>query len=408
MARGYPRHFGGRTSVNPGFLIKDPRSRAGLRLSGATASQERLAFLNEASTRIGSTLDLAQTCREVLDVAVPRCADAGGIMVQERLITEGEFPARPNDGTALVRRVATAVAVENPFDWDRAFPVGEVAVYPPFLPQGQAMATARTVLVPRLDQGVGDDNAKAFGRDVIAELLPGCSFLVAPLLARGNVLGFFVLVREASSEAFQDADVALVEELAARTAICIDNARLYARERRTALALQSSLLPARMGQLRTATQTLASLDLDPAELLYRLDRVAGRLDLDQIATCLYARYDVAAGTVQIASAGHLPPVLVRPDGVAETLPVVPGPPLGIGSEQYELCEFPLPAGGLLALYTDGLVEGREWNIDEGLAKLRALLTGPPHGIERICDMVIRTQCPHSDRDDIALLLAKAV
>ncbi|WP_165969969.1 GAF domain-containing SpoIIE family protein phosphatase [Nonomuraea terrae] len=394
--------------MNPGFLIKDPRSRAGLRLSGATASQERLAFLNEASTRIGSTLDLAQTCREVLDVAVPRCADAGGIMVQERLITEGEFPARPNDGTALVRRVATAVAVENPFDWDRAFPVGEVAVYPPFLPQGQAMATARTVLVPRLDQGVGDDNAKAFGRDVIAELLPGCSFLVAPLLARGNVLGFFVLVREASSEAFQDADVALVEELAARTAICIDNARLYARERRTALALQSSLLPARMGQLRTATQTLASLDLDPAELLYRLDRVAGRLDLDQIATCLYARYDVAAGTVQIASAGHLPPVLVRPDGVAETLPVVPGPPLGIGSEQYELCEFPLPAGGLLALYTDGLVEGREWNIDEGLAKLRALLTGPPHGIERICDMVIRTQCPHSDRDDIALLLAKAV
>ncbi|WP_181448819.1 PP2C family protein-serine/threonine phosphatase [Nonomuraea aridisoli] len=448
--------------MNPGFLIKDPRSRAGSRLSGATASQERLAFLNEASTRIGGTLDLAQTCREVLDVAVPRCADAGGIMVQERLITEGEFPARPNDGAALVRRVATAVAVENPFDWDRAFPVGEVAVYPPFLPQGQAMATARTVLVPRLDQGVGDDNAKAFGRDVIAKLLPGCSFLVAPLLARGNVLGFFVLVREPSSEAFQDADVALVEELAARTAICIDNARLYARERRTALALQSSLLPARlkappglevahrylpagdlagvggdwfdviplagertalvvgdvmghgvraaatMGQLRTATQTLASLDLDPAELLYRLDRVADRLDLDQIATCLYARYDVAAGTVQIASAGHLPPVLVRPDGVAETLPVVPGPPLGIGSEQYELCEFALPPGGLLALYTDGLVEGREWNIDEGLAKLRALLTGPPHGIERICDMVIRTQCPHSDRDDIALLLAKAV
>ncbi|WP_345403915.1 hypothetical protein [Nonomuraea salmonea] len=84
----------------------------------------------------------------MLDVAVPRCADTGGIMVQERLITEGEFPVRPTDGSALVRRVATAVAVDNPWDWDTAFPVDEVAVYPPFLPQGQAMATARTVLVP--------------------------------------------------------------------------------------------------------------------------------------------------------------------------------------------------------------------------------------------------------------------
>ncbi|RVX41776.1 serine phosphatase RsbU (regulator of sigma subunit) [Nonomuraea polychroma] len=448
--------------MKPGFLIKDPRSRARLRLSGASTTQERLAFLNDASTRIGSTLDLEQTCREVLDVAVPRFADTGGIMVQERLITEGEFPVRPTDGTALVRRVATAVAAENPWDWDTAFPVGEVVVYPPHLPQGQAMATAKTVLVPRLPQSVGDDHTKAFGREIIAKLLPGCSFLVAPLLARGNVLGFFVLLRQAVSEPFQEADVALVEELAARTAICIDNARLYSRERRTALMLQSSLLPrclktppwlevayrylpasdlagvggdwfdvislsgdrtalvvgdvmghgvraaATMGQLRTATQTLASLDLDPPELLFRLNRVAQQLDSDQIATCVYARYDRAAGTLQIASAGHLPPVLVQPAGVAGRLPVLPGPPLGIGAEPYEMYETALPAGAMLALYTDGLVEGREWNIDEGLDKLCALLTGPPLGIDRICDMIVRAQCPNSERDDIALLLAKAV
>ncbi|MEV4473644.1 GAF domain-containing SpoIIE family protein phosphatase [Nonomuraea salmonea] len=447
--------------MTSGFLIKDPRTRAGLRLDAAAGSQERLAFLNDASTRIGSTLDLAQTCREVLDVAVPRCADTGGIMVQERLITEGEFPVRPTDGSALVRRVATAVAVDNPWDWDTAFPVDEVAVYPPFLPQGQAMATARTVLVPRLDESVADEIAKAFGRDVIARSLAGCSFLVAPLLARGNVLGFFVLVRQPCSEPFQDGDVALVEELAARTAICIDNARLYARERRTALTLQSSLLPtglnappglevayrylpagdlagvggdwfdviplaadrtalvvgdvmghgvraaATMGQLRTATQTLASLDLDPAELLYRLNRVAQQLDLDQIATCAYARHDRTTGTVEIASAGHLPPMLVQPDGTADILAVTPGPPLGVGTDTFDLATFALPPGGLLALYTDGLVEGREWNIDEGLAKLRGLLTGPPLGIDRICDMIVRAQRPSTDRDDIALLLAKA-
>ncbi|GAA3154862.1 hypothetical protein GCM10020001_093220 [Nonomuraea salmonea] len=191
------------------------------------------------------------------------------------------------------------------------------------------------------------------------------------------MLGFFVLVRQPCSEPFQDGDVALVEELAARTAICIDNARLYARERRTALTLQSSLLPtglnappglevayrylpagdlagvggdwfdviplaadrtalvvgdvmghgvraaATMGQLRTATQTLASLDLDPAELLYRLNRVAQQLDLDQIATCAYARHDRTTGTVEIASAGHLPPMLVQPDGTADILAVTP-------------------------------------------------------------------------------------
>ncbi|MGP3964066.1 SpoIIE family protein phosphatase [Nonomuraea sp. 3N208] len=85
--------------------------------------------------------------------------------------------------------------------------------------------------------------------------------------------------------------------------------------------------------------------------------MAQQLDSDQIATCVYARHDRSAGTVQIASAGHLPPVLVQPAGVATTLPVTPGPPLGI---------------------------------------------------DRICDMVVRAQCPNSERDDIALLLAKAV
>ncbi|GGO75911.1 hypothetical protein GCM10012289_52090 [Nonomuraea cavernae] len=448
--------------MNPGFLIKDPRSRIELRLSAAASSQERLAFLNDASTRIGSTLDLAHTCREVLDVAVPRFADTGGIMVQERLITEGEFPVRPKDGSALVRRVATAVAVDNPWDWNTAFPVGEVAVYPPLLPQGQAMATAKTVLVPRLEQAVGDENAEAFGRPIIARLLPGCSFLVTPLVARGNVLGFFVLVRRESSEPFQDGDIALAEELAARTAICIDNARLYGRERRTALTLQSALLPtllqespgleigyrylpagdlahvggdwfdvirlsdertalvvgdvmghgiraaATMGQLRTATQTLASLDLDPGELLFRLNRVAQQLDADQLATCVYATYDRATGALAIASAGHVPPVLVRPNGLAEIVPVVPGPPLGVGGERLEICEATMPAGGMLALYTDGLVETRDRSISDGIADLCSLLTGPPREIERICDLIVKAQRPADKRDDIALLLAKAM
>jgi hypothetical protein len=447
--------------VNPYFLIKDPRDRARLRLGSSAGTQERLAFLNDASSRIGSTLDIKQTCREVMDVAIPRLADTGGIMVQERLITEGEFPARAKDGSALVRRVSTAAAAENPWEWDDAFPVDEVCVYPPYLPQGQAMATARTVLVPRLDQTVGDENAEAFDRPVIARLLPGSSFLVAPLIARGNVLGFLVLLRRGDSEPFQETDVPLAEELAARTAICIDNARLYERERRTALTLQRSLLPsclerspgleiahrylpasdlaevggdwfdmipltedrtalvvgdvighgiraaATMGQLRTATQTLASLDPDPAELLFRLNHVAQQLSSDQIATCLYATYDRRSGKVEMCSAGHVPPVLVEPAGTAAPVDVAAGLPLGVGEAEYETCTADLPLGGLLVLYTDGLVESRAQGIEEGLEDLCSLLNGPPRGIERICDMVVNAHRPGDKRDDIALLMARA-
>ncbi|MEO3810936.1 SpoIIE family protein phosphatase [Sphaerisporangium sp. B11E5] len=443
-------------------MIKDPRSRVELRVRGDASVQERLAFLNDASTRIGSTLDLAQTCREVVDVAVPRIADASGIMVQERLITQAEFPGHPTDSGALVRRLATAVAVADPWAWDTAFPAGEVTVYPPYLPQAQAMATAKTVIVPRLDRTIVEDNARAFERPIISRLLLDCSFLVTPLIARGIVLGYVVLVREPSSDPFQETDAALAEELAARTAICIDNARLYHRERRTALTLQSSLLPTRlhrppgleiahrylpagnlegvggdwfdviplprdrtalvvgdvmghgigaaatMGQLRTATQTLATLDLDPAELLFQLDRVARRLHPDHIATCAYATYDPASGAVAVASAGHVPPVLVPAGGAPVPLPVVPGPPLGVGGERVQLCTATMPPGAMLALYTDGLVETRDRGIDVGIAVLCSLLGGPPRDLERVCDTITEVCRQVDERDDMALLLARAV
>jgi serine phosphatase RsbU (regulator of sigma subunit) len=390
-------------------------------------------------------------------------ADTGGIMVQERLITEGEFPTRPTDGSALVRRVATAVAVDNPQDWDSAFPCGEVVVYPPFLPQGQAMATAKSVLIPRLETAVVGEIASAFEREVIARMLRGASMLILPLLARGNVLGFVVLTRRASSEPFQESDVALAEELAARTAICIDNARLYGRERRTALTLQRALLPttlgnppgleiahryqpasdpagvggdwfdviplsadrtalvvgdvmghgiqaaATMGQLRTATRTLASLDLTPGELLFRLNRVAQQLDPDQIATCVYAVYDLTTHTCAIATAGHLPPILLSPDGTASVVTVTPGTPLGIPQEHFETREIIMPKCGVLALYTDGLVESRERDIDEGITALSALLTrSSQHTLKDMCDATVDLQRPADEGDDIALLLARAL
>jgi serine phosphatase RsbU (regulator of sigma subunit) len=165
---------------------------------------------------------------------------------------------------------------------------------------------------------------------------------------------------------------------------------------------------ATMGQLRTATRTLATLDLAPGELLFRLNRVAQHLDPDQIATCVYATYDETTHACEIAAAGHPPPVLLHPDGPTEVVEVTPGTPLGIGQEPFETSEITLPADGVLALYTDGLVESRERDIDEGIATLRSLLARPSHSLEGMCDVTISVQRPPNERDDIALLLARAL
>ncbi|MEV0973393.1 ATP-binding SpoIIE family protein phosphatase [Microtetraspora glauca] len=449
--------------MNRNCLIKDPsqENQSAWRRSSAVSANERLTFLNEASRRIGTTLDLAETSRELMDVTVPRFADTAEILIQDRLVVDGEFPSRPLDDTALVRRVALGVADDDPHEWVRAIPLDEVTVYHPTLPQAQCMATGKPLMYPQLDPDTARLIGLGFGREtLIAKLLIGASFLAVPLSARGRVLGCAVFTRRPGGPAFEEQDVAVAEELAARTAVCIDNARLYTRERRTALTLQSSLLPAdlpqplgmeiasrylpasdlmgvggdwydviqlpgcrsalvvgdvmghgtraaaTMGQLRTAARTLASLDLSPDEVLFRLNLMSQDLDPTQIATCVYAVYDPITRNCSIARAGHVPPVLIHPDRSTEIIEMSPGLPLGIGSEPLETRELTLPAGSVLALYTDGLVESRRRDIDAGIMALRHLLAGPLQDLEDMCDVTINSQRPGHERDDIALLLAR--
>ncbi|MGH3392456.1 MAG: SpoIIE family protein phosphatase [Actinomadura sp.] len=428
----------------------------------AVAVQERLALLNLASSRIGSTLDMGQTAAELVDVAVPRFADAAGVLVQENLITEDAFPDRPDDGTAVVRRLAVAVAEPDVADWKKAFPVDELTVYPEWTPYAQCMATAQPIMFTRMDTELAEDiGRRAWEREEVVRVLDRTSFLVVPLKARGTVLGFLVLTRRPERVQFHEEDVALAEELAARAAVCIDNARHYNRERRTALTLQSSLLPtslrtppgleiarrylpasdltgvggdwfdviplpggrvalvvgdvmghgtraaATMGQLRTAVRTLATLDLPPAEVLFRLDQMTQDLDATQIATCVYATYDPVGRGWAFARAGHVPPVILRPDGSTQVLDLPAGLPLGIGGEPFETRELRIPAGSTLVLYTDGLVESRERDVDAGIAELRATLGGGGlDGLEEMCDTTIEALRPNHDRDDIALMVAR--
>ena len=175
-----------------------------------------------------------------------------------------------------------------------------------------------------------------------------------------------------------------------------------------------------MGQLRTAVRTLAMLDLDPAEVLTALDEIARGLSdgtspdsdpdsgLDELylATCVYAVYDAVTRRCTFANAGHLPPVLVNPGEDALMLDVPPGLPLGVGGEPFEEVTVEIPDGALLGLYTDGLVESRKHQLEEGLSALRTTLSGPPRQLENLCDHLLTALDPHHGEDDIALLMAR--
>ncbi|MFJ4963960.1 SpoIIE family protein phosphatase [Streptomyces sp. NPDC088729] len=177
---------------------------------------------------------------------------------------------------------------------------------------------------------------------------------------------------------------------------------------------------ATMGRLRTAVQTLADMDLPPDELLARLDDLVLRLSEEETsgeradrggttvlgATCLYAVYDPTTRCCTMARAGHPPPVLLTPDGTV-SFPALPaGPPLGLGGLPFEAREVELPEGSLLGLYTDGLVEGADKDIEHGMDRLRHALARPGLGLEELCSAVVAELLPAPQPDDIALLLAR--
>ncbi|MER6154211.1 SpoIIE family protein phosphatase [Streptomyces sp. NPDC001868] len=419
-------------------------------------ARRRLAVIADAGVRIGTTLDLERTARELADVAVPEVADLAAVDVLESVVALGTVTPVTGDSPAEFR--ALAVAAGHPSDAIHAAdPVGELATHRSSRIITQCVRGARPILIARVDERA----MRRIARDAPAAralLAAGVhSYVALPLVARGSVLGTLSLYRTVNERPFDDQDCLLASELAARAAICIDNARLYGRERATALTLQRSLLPATpvqpegldiaaryrpalsdvggdwydvlplgpgrtglvvgdvmgkgvqaaaiMGQLSSATRALARLDLRPAELLRHLDDIAGSLG-DTIATCVYAVCDLTRGTCTLASAGHLPPILVTADGTARLVDVPSGVPLGVGGVDFGTVEVALAPGSLLALYTDGLVENRADPIDTGLATLTRLLrsTGGT-SLERGSDTLLGALSPRPD-DDVALLLVR--
>ncbi|MGW2836081.1 ATP-binding SpoIIE family protein phosphatase [Streptomyces sp. NPDC001286] len=159
-----------------------------------------------------------------------------------------------------------------------------------------------------------------------------------------------------------------------------------------------------MGQLRTAVRAYARLDLPPHEVLQLLDGLAAEIDANQIATCVYAIHDPNEGRLVYASAGHLP-ILVRDEtGAVQRADEPTGPPLGTGGWMHASGSVPLGPGSTAVLYTDGLVERRDADLDEGIEALEAALSGATGTPQVVCDRLVRSAGVTADHDDDVAVL----
>ncbi|GAT81803.1 protein phosphatase [Streptomyces sp. F-3] len=289
----------------------------------AVQARRRLELLHDAALNIGSTLDVTRTAEELAEVAVPRFADFTAVDLPGSVL-DGEEPEPFRAGTVL-RRVALGAVHKDSSLYD----VGAEIRFAPLTPQARSMDGRQPVLEPVLAEAGGwltQDPARS--ERILAAGIH--SLITVPLQARGATLGVVSFYRSAKPAPFEDDDLALAQELAARAAICIDNARRYTREHNTVLALQRSLLPrgrpeenavdvafrylpartgvsgdwfdviplsgarvalvvgdvvghglhavTTMGRLRTAVHNFCSLDMPADDLLAHLDDLVCRLD----------------------------------------------------------------------------------------------------------------------------------
>ncbi|MGA5358575.1 SpoIIE family protein phosphatase [Streptomyces purpurascens] len=295
-------------------------------------ARQRLALLDRAGENIGRSLDVMRTAQELADVAVPEVADFVTVDLLEAVLRGAEpapGPLADTDPVALRRAGQRSAEEDLP---QGALEVGDVATYLAGSPPVRCLTTGRSWSAERLDPVTREwATDLPEGRRTVTFLeLDLYSVMAVPIRSRGTTLGVTTFFRRHRREPFDEEDLHLAEDLVARAAVCLDNARRYTRERNAALVLQRSLLPHRlpeqdavevaacyrpadeltglggdwydliplsggrvalvvgevpghgidaaaaMGQLRTAVRTLAALDLPPEEVLAHLDDLVAR------------------------------------------------------------------------------------------------------------------------------------
>jgi serine phosphatase RsbU (regulator of sigma subunit)/anti-sigma regulatory factor (Ser/Thr protein kinase) len=410
------------------------------------------------------TLDFSELAKKMTAQLVPAFCSTAEVLVLESLIGDNEIPAALPAAEVALRRLDVRHDRGEHAAWGSAFPIGEILRFPAGSPYTRCIETG----LPVLEQNFSAENAKklakSWRRKPVSGLFSDMSMLVIPAIHRGTVLGLFCCFREAGTRKFDRYDMEMGVEFATRSAVFFNHATRYNREHATALTLQRAMLPTgltfpssievkhrylpgselvevggdwyesirlpgarvalvvgdvaghgvraavTMGRLRTAIQTLARLELPPAESLQQLDELMLTIGEREphFATCAYAIYDGVTGEIELAVAGHVPPLLVHPDGSNEYLEVVPCPPLGVGNGVVDTKVIPVTDGSLFVLYTDGLVESRDRDISEGFDRLAdAFGAGAPEkDLEDLCKTALDGVYSDAKRDDIAVLIAK--
>jgi GAF domain-containing protein len=411
-------------------------------VSAEREARLRSGFLSDSTARVASSLDPSETMENLADLIVPELADWSAVYLADEA-------GRVVSATAKHRDVQMTLALR---DLQRTRPPGVVAAGD----LDEVLLSGRRLRYAQMSAEQEAQVLRLFGGEPV-EGLRADSVLAVPFVRGERILGLLVMVRE-REPAYTDSELVLATELADRAAVALDNAIRFLRERDVAVTLQRSLLPqvlprvpglalawryfpgatgtnvggdwydvvpleggrvaliigdvmgrglraaAVMGQLRATARAHVYADLGAAEVLARTDTELMRLEQEQIATALLAVLDPATGSLTIASAGHLPPLLRTDDGEVVYLDVEPGPPLGTGAGGYSELQVTLPKGATVLLYTDGLVEDRRLPIDEGLATLAAAaaISREP---ELLCDRALVALGRDSAHDDDTAMLA---
>ncbi|MGC0316673.1 SpoIIE family protein phosphatase [Kitasatospora acidiphila] len=423
-------------------------------------ARARLTLLDAAAERIGTTLDIGTTCTELAEFTVPRLADLATIDV---LPPDAAVRDSGSGGSVpRLRRTAMAQAPQlsgTPTELARP---GESIRYRSGSAAARCLTTGKPVAANQLSPEELATAAADPATLAAYRALGVDSLLEVPLTARGQLIGMLSLARTADTSAgFLDDDVVLVEDLAGRAALSIDNARRYTRSQGIALELQRALLAepgsphpnlelasrylpsgtssvvggdwyetvrlpfgrtllvmgdvmghgveaaVDMSSYRSMLRYVASMDLPPHRILRQLDTLISENESSRPATCLLALADPARQRWTLSSAGHLPPALLGEDRPIELLDVPTGPPLGTGLGGYEQTSRELRPGQVLLLYTDGLVERRGEDIDTSLARLAALRLPVGGELDELLDATLHGLAPQAAEDDIALLAARA-
>ncbi|MEU6603323.1 SpoIIE family protein phosphatase [Streptomyces flaveolus] len=414
---------------------------------------QRLRLLEKVRTTVGQRLDVVAVCRELADAVAPAFTGIVVVEVIEDVIRGEEPPLAPVDHDVPLRRAAFKGIVS-------AHTVGDVRR----LPDGTPFSRVLNDLRPRLVSVTKDSpwlsadlaRARAISRSDVHSLI------VAPLTVRGQALGVVSFYRRRDEEPFDEDDIALTSDLCAHAALCIDNARRFTRERTIAATVKRRLLPQRtsapstisvacmhipgpggggawfdviqmaggrtvlvlgdvigrglatattMGQLRTVIHALAALDLEPHDLMARLNDTAVQLASERAALpagdplhhepltagCLIAVYDSVENTCTLVRAGLSEPYLVRPEGTAEIMSVPGGPVLaGPDRAPFPATEFPLPAGSVLAVCNEDLLKS-----EPGLCAV--LRDGAKLPLDELSDRLAYTLRDHHETEKLLLL-----